>query len=176
MRRKKQKLRPVPMPQVKHLFTDASLITDRRIVGWAAMLIDGLDSWVEGGLVGGSVTLTTAAEIEAVTYAVRAFVKAGSIVPGDTIITHSDSREACELMLGIAKPPTNPQIVNALDRVLAAIREAEIIIVGKWVKGHQQQETDDWRGLINRRVDIESRRRARDERHRQIEAKKGKAA
>ncbi len=151
-------------PKVKNLFTDASCILQRGITSWAGMLITGYESELRSGIVGVEVRDPNRAEIFAVRYALRSFIRGGLIAKGDTVIIHSDNDTACRFLQNPnAKPPKDKLFFDELQLIQRNAADHGLAICAMWIKAHQGHDALCWRSLINQRVDREARSLARAE-------------
>ncbi len=141
-------------PRIKHLFTDASCIHQRGIASWAGMIVDGIESSLQSGLIPVLLRNGTAAEAYGVRLALRQFIKIGWIAPGDTIIVHCDNQGVIAHIADDRQPlPKEMHFRSQIERIRRIAAHYQLALCGQWIKGHQSRESDDIRSLINQRVD-----------------------
>lgn len=137
------------------------------------MLIDGCESHIRSGLIGQHVKCSTTAEAEGIRLALSAFVRGDFIPRGSTVIVHCDNDGVCGYVSGQNarhRPrASREQFQAAIDEIRNLERLGGIVVTARWVRSHQQPDTNDWRGLINRRVDHMAREIAKAENRRRIE-------
>lgn len=158
----------------KHLFTDASHVSQFGIGAWASMLVDGCDSFVRSDLFHEFPPCATSAEAIAAQLALGEFLRIGYISCGDTVIIHCDNDGVCSYLNRetLKARPKLPHFRSALDEINALAKLYELKICARWVAGHQGLRTNEWRGLINARVDAIARAITRDEKNRLKEAER----
>lgn len=150
--------------KVKNLFTDASCIRQRGVTSWAGMLITGYESELRSGIVGVAVSDPNCAEIYAVRYALRSFIRGGLIAKGDTVIIHSDNDTACRFLQSRdIRAPKDKTFLDELNLIHRNAEDHGIAICAMWIKAHQGDAATCWRSLVNQRVDREARALARAE-------------
>lgn len=136
------------------------------------MLIDGCESHIRSGLVGSHVKCSTTAEAEGIWLALSAFVRGEFIPRGSTVIVHCDNDGVCGYVSGQNarhRPKASRELFQAaIDEIRNLERLAGIVVTARWVPSHQQPDTNDWRGLINCRVDRMAREIAKAENKRRI--------
>ena len=157
-------------PSVLHLFTDASFIHQRGIASWGAMLIDGLSSHTQAGLIGARIQNATQGEAHAVRLALSHF--RDLIVPGDTLLVHTDN-QGVSLQLherDFMDPPSDRIFREQMEEIRAIAEQAQCILISKWIKAHQGKATECWRSIINQHVDFLARSISKEENSRRIAA------
>lgn len=147
----------------KFLFTDASCIRlgagPGFVASWAAMLITGERSTMCSGLLRKTSQNSTEMEIAAIAHAINNFAVSGDIATGERLVIFTDNSGAVDhLTEKVRIKRKNLPLRAVKDEVQNLLSRTQVLASFVWVRSHQGHETQDWRGLINARVDREARR------------------
>lgn len=146
-----------------HLFTDAACQrrSTTQVSAWAALLVTGMDSYFQAGLLKLGITDSLEAELLGIAYALQYFITDGRVSPGSRLVVHTDNTTAAHYLNGKAHPK-RPEFIATLEHVNHLVAEAGLQLSSSWVRSHQGFDAKCWRGLLNSRVDREARRIARE--------------
>ena len=139
----------------KLLFTDASCFRVAQVSAWAAMLITRERSWLHSDLILDDVDHDSmVGEVAAIASALEHFAALGALQPGDRVVVHADNQTAVRHLGGLVQGRSrNAKLRAGKLRMIRVAAELGLALEFSWVKAHQGPNTDDWRGLINARVD-----------------------